>query len=133
MSIQENDRTQLTFSQAEGIDPLPQTAALYELPEQARLRLWNRTYAHLSNSITPGDPFLTDPWDTILRDHLGGGSMASSRRVGQMFEKAAAKVVVSSDYSSAPQEKLGSGAATCWVAPHSSRSSRVSSFGKRRR
>ena len=36
MSNQEIDRTKLTFSQAEGIDPLPQPAALGELPGEAR-------------------------------------------------------------------------------------------------
>ena len=41
MSNQEIDRTKLTFSQAEGIDPLPQPAALGELPGEARTDLWN--------------------------------------------------------------------------------------------
>ena len=45
MSNQKTDRTKLTFSQAEGIDPLlPQPAALGELPHEARNALWNITY-----------------------------------------------------------------------------------------
>ena len=32
------DRSKLTFSQAEGIDPLPQVAILGELPKSARNR-----------------------------------------------------------------------------------------------
>ena len=41
------DRTKLTFSQAEGIDPLPQPAALGELSQQARVSLWNIIYGRL--------------------------------------------------------------------------------------
>ena len=74
MSNQETDRTHLTFSQAEGIDPLPQPAALGELPQKARLYLWNLTYLHLSDSTEElaagfSGGILNEPWMTIMRDY----------------------------------------------------------------
>ena len=76
MSNQETDRTKLTFSQAEGIDPLPQPTALGELPQNARVFLWNTTYESLSNALTSpsrlyGDPttYIKKPWAEILRGY----------------------------------------------------------------
>ena len=47
MSNQETDRAKLTFSQAEGLDPLPQPGALGSLPKRARVHLWNLIYIEL--------------------------------------------------------------------------------------
>ena len=66
------DRTKLTFSQAEGIDPLPQPAALGELSQQARVSLWNIIYRRLATARR-NDPgllfsgsYIAEPWKTIL-------------------------------------------------------------------
>ena len=70
MGEQSIDRTKLTFSQAEGIDPLPQPAALGELPKETRMQLWNFIYMNLKESVRhPFEkmkPVLVDPWKTIL-------------------------------------------------------------------
>ena len=57
------DRTKLTFSQAEGIDPFPQPAALGELSQQARVYLWNSIHESLEVGLY-GD--IEEPWKTIL-------------------------------------------------------------------
>ena len=75
MPDQKIDRRKLTFSQAEGIDPLPQPAALGELPTKARNALWARIYESLKRSSTPdlGRPSSTrhvqNPWRLILYDY----------------------------------------------------------------
>ena len=76
MSNQKTDRTKLTFSQAEGIEPLPQPAALGGLPREARNALWNITYLSLKTSITSptglyGDTttYIKEPWKTILQHY----------------------------------------------------------------
>ena len=81
MSNQETDRTELTFSQTERIDPLPQPAALGELSQKARTHLWNVVYSLLENSIwSSPDPdivgrHITKPWKTILLHyHLDSGN-----------------------------------------------------------
>ncbi len=53
MTDQKIDRRKLTFSQAEGIDPFPQSAALGELPKKARNALWTCIYESLKRSSTP--------------------------------------------------------------------------------
>ena len=68
MSNQEIDRTKLTFSQAEGIDPIPQPAALGELPQNARAALWYITYEKIRKS-TDILVDLDDPWATILQHY----------------------------------------------------------------
>ena len=60
------DRTKLTFSQAEGIDPLPQPAALGELSQQARVSLWNIIHGSLAVGRLFGKPDIGEPWKTIL-------------------------------------------------------------------
>ena len=60
------DRTKLTFSQAEGIDPLPQPAALGELSQQARVSLWNIIYRSLAEGRLLGNPYIGEQWKTIL-------------------------------------------------------------------
>ena len=59
------DRTKLTFSQAEGIDPLPQPAALGELSQQARVSLWNIIHGSLAVAAWR-ELGLSEPWKTIL-------------------------------------------------------------------
>ena len=67
MSNQETDRTKLTFSQAEGIDPLPQPADLGELPGEARTDLWNITY----------ESFIGEPWEWGQEGRLLGSSWSN--------------------------------------------------------
>ena len=81
MSNQETDRTKLTFSQAEGIDPLPQPAALGELSQRARTHLWNVVYLLLKKSVRSssepdiGGSYITEPWKTILLNyHIDSGN-----------------------------------------------------------
>ena len=76
MSDPKIDRTKLTFSQAEGIDPLPQPAALGELPRKARVHLWNFIYLSLQksknehyHSIYSVPASINEPWETILRHY----------------------------------------------------------------
>ena len=71
MSDTNIDRTKLTFSQADGIDPLPQPAALGELPSQARVYLWDIIYESLkgSTSLWGSRSIITEPWETILHDY----------------------------------------------------------------
>lgn len=72
MPEQRIDRSKLTFSQAEGIDPLPQLAALGELPPNARTYLWNHLYKELVGSIRVNEhsftQVVTDPWNCIFYD-----------------------------------------------------------------
>ena len=70
MSNQETDRTKLTFSQAEGIDPLPQPADLGELPGEARTDLWNITY----------ESFIGEPWEWGQEGGLLGSSWSNIQR-----------------------------------------------------
>ncbi len=81
MTEQKIDRNKLTFSQAEGIDPLPQPLALGMLPESARGGLWNNLYQHLCECRcrsyddeaviqNPHRPNIIGlPWREILYDH----------------------------------------------------------------
>ena len=73
MTEQPLDRRKLTFSQAEGIDPLPQPAKLGELPEMARNRLWKLIYESMEQSridnVIGGPSFVGEPWRSILYDY----------------------------------------------------------------
>ena len=62
-------RSGLTFSQAAGIDPLPQPAKLGELPWDARNALWSRLF-HGVRKDSYGEILesLDEPWDSILYD-----------------------------------------------------------------
>ena len=55
------DPRTLTFSQAQGLEPLPQPLALGELSRYARVRLWNLLYRHAS-----GGHWIKHPWQAIL-------------------------------------------------------------------
>ena len=73
MSDPKIDCTKLTFSQAEGIDPLPKPAVLGELSRQARVLLWDIIYRSLStarrSSYEHIEDYITEPWETILHDY----------------------------------------------------------------
>ena len=69
MSRHHIDRSELTFSQAEGIDPLPKPVALGELTGDARNLIWEIVYISLQESIEEDfyrNINLKDPWLTIL-------------------------------------------------------------------
>jgi hypothetical protein len=64
-------RKNLTFEQAEGVDPLPQQLQLREVSQELRARLWNKVYNDLSECVEItdyGSSYLDKPWSTILRD-----------------------------------------------------------------
>ena len=66
------DRTQVTFSQAERLEPLPQPLALGELSQEFRSLLWREVYESLNayryrDDYTGGDD-LQDSWRKILYD-----------------------------------------------------------------
>ncbi len=73
MTEQQIPRSKLSFSQAEGIKPLPQPLALGKLPKRVRIRLWDHIHSSLQESsefvfILP-ETDLKDPWSKILYDH----------------------------------------------------------------
>ncbi len=73
MTEQPLDQRKLTFSQAEGIDPLPQPVKLGELPEMARNRLWKLIYESMKQSridnVIGGPSFVGEPWRSVLYDY----------------------------------------------------------------
>ena len=72
MSIPERDPQRLTFSQAQGLEPLPRALALAELPEVVRNRLWDVFYrTTIGHSAIPhGRRYrvVHDPWKEVLLD-----------------------------------------------------------------
>ena len=66
------DRTKVTFSQAEGLAPLPWPLELGDLSQQARAVLWKFMYEEMPrsrHSQAPGSsPQVIDPWRSILYD-----------------------------------------------------------------
>ncbi|MGF1610173.1 MAG: AbiJ-NTD4 domain-containing protein [Kiloniellales bacterium] len=65
------DRSQLTFSQAEGLAPLPGPLQLHFLSAAARAYLWKTTYDLINNSkreTYSGFEFLSETWKNILED-----------------------------------------------------------------
>ena len=71
MSEYTTDQSNLTFSQAAGIDPLPQPTKLGELPWRARNALWSYMFLSMrsSGNATPYHVTLGQPWDAILYDY----------------------------------------------------------------
>ena len=58
-----------SFSQAQGYEDLPSQLKLEELPEQARVHIWNVFYVHLEDALeshVDGD-YPTQEWATIMR------------------------------------------------------------------
>ena len=74
MSEYTTDHSNLTFSQAAGIDPLPQPAKLGELPWRTRNAFWSRTYHWINESrginYYEGMSYgiVGEPWDSMLYD-----------------------------------------------------------------
>ena len=64
-------RSELTFSQAEGIDQLPRPLALQELPTEVRNLLWSYIYESVKNETTSDicdNLFVIGSWKGILYD-----------------------------------------------------------------
>ncbi len=66
------DRTKLTFSQAEGLEPLPQPLTLGELSQEVRSLLWRDIYEDMFQTKEE-DPYIEDnyvgePWLSVLYD-----------------------------------------------------------------
>ncbi|MBI3025894.1 MAG: hypothetical protein HYY66_09550 [Candidatus Tectomicrobia bacterium] len=66
------DRAKLTFSQAEGLEPIPGPLALGELPQELRASIWAAIYRSMQEcrAMTSGiyhQEYLRDPWASILR------------------------------------------------------------------
>lgn len=62
----------LTFSQAQGLEPLPRPLALGEFPQEARNRVWDVFY-RTTERHAPGAPdyeyaTVDNPWKEVLRD-----------------------------------------------------------------
>ena len=64
------DRSNITFSQAEGIDSLPRPLAAEELPEDVRNLLWSCIYRDLQDTCVfrVMYEYIQDPWESILYD-----------------------------------------------------------------
>ncbi len=69
MTEQQISRNKFSFSQAEGIEPLPQPLALGELSVRARSLLWSYIYESLQNCVSHSSSKLLEPWRTILYDY----------------------------------------------------------------
>jgi hypothetical protein len=64
-------RKQLSFEQAEGIEPLPSQLKLREVSPKLRAVLWSQIHSYQANPMEPSDfgkPYFTRPWSTILKD-----------------------------------------------------------------
>lgn len=66
------DQTRLTFSQAEGLEPIPGPLALGELSQELRASIWAAIYRSMQEcrTMTSGvfpQQYLRDPWASILR------------------------------------------------------------------
>ena len=68
------DPRTLSFSQAQGYEEIPRPLKLSELPKEARKRIWNLFYAHLSKTKTSsreefffGGPWIGGGWEHILQ------------------------------------------------------------------
>ncbi|WP_125933243.1 AbiJ-NTD4 domain-containing protein [Kiloniella majae] len=72
-NIDQIDRTKVTFSQAEGLEPLPSPIALKKLGKQARSLIWGRIYNSLYEyRVVLEDEFYNEqeyigaPWEQML-------------------------------------------------------------------
>ena len=74
------DRSKMTFSQTEGIDPLPQPTMLGELSTQVRCLLWGDILESIRDAIRyefGGTPHLNPSWKEILYDfHVSNSKLA---------------------------------------------------------
>ena len=88
------DRTKLTCSQAEGLEPLPQPLALGKLSQEVRSLLWAMVYEELQKSSEyPGfgpHKVLCDPWLSILYDlHVKVAHLPADQYVAILNENVA--------------------------------------------
>jgi len=70
MAENELDPTKLSFSQAQGYEPLPQPLKLEELSEEARTRFWNVLYEYVEADVMNGyhGSYISGfPWNRIIR------------------------------------------------------------------
>ena len=63
---------QYSFSQAQGYEEIPGPLKLEELPKEARTRIWNLFFAHLSKSMSAdtmglGGPWIGRPWEQVFQ------------------------------------------------------------------
>ena len=73
------DRTKVTFSQAEGLEPLPASLALGKLSPEARSLIWSAVYndlnkqsEYINDVYLGGNHYISGKWVNILRDkHVG--------------------------------------------------------------
>ena len=61
-----------SFSQAQGYEEIPGPLKLEELPKEARTRIWNLFFAHLSKSMSAdtmglGGPWIGRPWEQVFQ------------------------------------------------------------------
>ena len=68
---QELDRSKLTFSQAEGLEPLPEPLKLGELSQEARSLIWHEVHQQFQHYSYAGSGYgaytsIIDPWRAIL-------------------------------------------------------------------
>ena len=62
------DPRELSFSQAQGYEKLPEPLKLGELLDEARVKIWNRLYAWLeAYQEGKSSPYMPDPWSSILQ------------------------------------------------------------------
>ena len=70
---QMSDAKERTFSQREGIEPLPQPLAVGTLSDSARNRLWSQIYKKLKGGMSPNELMLdigiNEPWLTLIHDY----------------------------------------------------------------
>ena len=72
MSHDLDRRRNLTFSQAEGLGPLPRPLALGEMPRAFRVEAWSAIHESMRQSTTcmtnPYAPYLKSPWRDIAKE-----------------------------------------------------------------
>ena len=106
MGTQKIDRSKLTFSQAEGIELLPQPMALGELSEEVRNLLWSYIYeclkeTHISNRIS-GLSYVGNPWNVILDNFHVFSLRRPSDEFNNRFEaqiKILKEIILRDDYN----------------------------------
>ncbi len=63
------ERKKVSFEQAEGLAPMPSQLAIGDISEEFRAVLWSEIHSRLElGHLMEGSAYLSDPWNTILRD-----------------------------------------------------------------
>lgn len=64
------ERKKVSFEQAEGLVPMPSQLAIGDISEEFRAVLWSEIHSRLElgRVMEASSAYLSDPWDTILRD-----------------------------------------------------------------